>query len=125
MGLPLDNVLVVALEQAVAAPLCTSRLADAGARVIKVERPEGDFARSYDQVAAGESAYFVWINRGKESICLDIKEANDATLLQRILLTVVSLMSCTLRNENTSHFNPKLFHTTNIVYLSGYISYHH
>ena len=86
MGLPLSELLVVALEQAVAAPLCTSRLADAGARVIKVERPEGDFARSYDQVAAGESAYFVWINRGKESICLDIKEANDATLLQRILL---------------------------------------
>lgn len=85
MRFPLDGVLVVALEQAVAAPLCTSRLADAGARVIKVERPEGDFARSYDQVAAGESAYFVWINRGKESICLDIKASADADLLQRML----------------------------------------
>jgi itaconate CoA-transferase len=85
MALPLDGVLVVALEQAVAAPLCTSRLADAGARVIKVERPEGDFARGYDQVAAGESAYFVWINRGKESICLDIKDPVDAAVLQRIL----------------------------------------
>jgi crotonobetainyl-CoA:carnitine CoA-transferase CaiB-like acyl-CoA transferase len=85
MGGPLDGVLVVALEQAVAAPLCTSRLADAGARVIKVERPVGDFARDYDHVAGGESAYFVWINRGKESICLDIKNPEDAGLLRRMV----------------------------------------
>jgi len=85
MALPLQGVLVIALEQAVAAPFCTSRLADAGARVIKIERPEGDFARSYDDVAAGESAYFVWVNRGKESICLDIKSAEDAQLLQRMV----------------------------------------
>lgn len=85
MGLPLDGVLVIALEQAVAAPFCTSRLADAGARVIKVERAEGDFARYYDHVAHGESAYFVWVNRGKESICLDIKEPGDAGLLRRML----------------------------------------
>ncbi len=85
MGLPLEGLLVVALEQAVAAPFCTSRLADAGARVIKVERPEGDFARSYDHVADGESAYFVWVNRGKESICLNIKDSRDADLLRRIL----------------------------------------
>ncbi len=85
MGLPLQGVLVIALEQAVAAPFCTSRLADAGARVIKIERPEGDFARSYDHVAAGESAYFVWVNRGKESICLDIKNADDASLLRRMV----------------------------------------
>ena len=85
MGLALEGVLVVALEQAVAAPFCTSRLADAGARVIKVERPEGDFARSYDHVADGESAYFVWVNRGKESICLNIKDSRDADLLRRIL----------------------------------------
>jgi itaconate CoA-transferase len=85
MTLPLDGVLVIALEQAVAAPFCTSRLADAGARVIKVERAEGDFARSYDGVANGESAYFVWVNRGKESICLDIKEPHDAALLHRML----------------------------------------
>jgi itaconate CoA-transferase len=85
MALPLQGVLVIALEQAVAAPFCTSRLADAGARVIKIERPEGDFARSYDDVAAGESAYFVWVNRGKESICLDIKDADDAHLLQRMV----------------------------------------
>ncbi len=85
MALPLQGVLVIALEQAVAAPFCTSRLADAGARVIKIERPEGDFARSYDYVAGGESAYFVWVNRGKESICLDIKDARDASLLQRMV----------------------------------------
>lgn len=85
MTLPLQGVLVIALEQAVAAPFCTSRLADAGARVIKIERPEGDFARAYDAVAAGESAYFVWVNRGKESICLDIKDAGDAQLLQRMV----------------------------------------
>ena len=85
MGLALEGLLVVALEQAVAAPFCTSRLADAGARVIKVERPEGDFARSYDHVADGESAYFVWVNRGKESICLNIKDSRDADLLRRIL----------------------------------------
>jgi itaconate CoA-transferase len=85
MALPLQGVLVIALEQAVAAPFCTSRLADAGARVIKIERLEGDFARSYDDVANGESAYFVWVNRGKESICLDIKDADDAHLLQRMV----------------------------------------
>jgi itaconate CoA-transferase len=73
------------MEQAVAAPYCTSRLADAGARVIKVERAEGDFARSYDHVADGESAYFVWLNRGKESVCLNIKNPRDRDLLQRML----------------------------------------
>jgi itaconate CoA-transferase len=81
----LDGILVVSVEQAVAAPYCSSRLADAGARVIKVERPDGDFARSYDRVAKGQSAYFVWLNRGKESIALDIKEPDDAALLHRIL----------------------------------------
>ena len=82
---PLDGVLVVALEQAVAAPYCTSRLADAGARVIKVERREGDFARGYDRAVHGESSYWVWINRGKESIALDVKRADDLALLQRLL----------------------------------------
>jgi crotonobetainyl-CoA:carnitine CoA-transferase CaiB-like acyl-CoA transferase len=82
---PLDGILVVALEQAVAAPLCSSRLADAGARVIKIERPEGDFARGYDHVVQGESAYFVWVNRGKESVVLDIKAAEDAALLARMV----------------------------------------
>ncbi|MEE8506090.1 MAG: CoA transferase, partial [Kiloniellales bacterium] len=77
----LEGLLVVALEQAVAAPYCTSRLADAGARVIKIERVDGDFARAYDRVVKGESAYFVWLNRGKESVVLDIKDAADKALL--------------------------------------------
>jgi itaconate CoA-transferase len=81
---PLEGLLVVALEQAVAAPFCSSRLADAGARVIKIERSDGDFARAYDDVVHGESAYFVWLNRGKESICLDIKDPQDQALLQRL-----------------------------------------
>lgn len=86
MTRPLQGLLVVALEQAVAAPICTVRLADAGARVIKVERAEGDFARAYDRVVDGESAYFVWLNRGKESICLDIKEASDLALMRAMIL---------------------------------------
>ncbi len=84
-ALPLDGVLVVALEQAVAAPYCSSRLADAGARVIKIERPEGDFARGYDGTVHGQSSYFVWINRGKESIALDLKRSQDMALLERLL----------------------------------------
>lgn len=84
-SLPLDGILVVALEQAVAAPLCTQRLADAGARVIKIERAEGDFARGYDQVVHGESAYFAWLNHGKQSLVLDIKAPDDRTLLEAIL----------------------------------------
>ncbi len=84
MARDLEGLLVVALEQAVAAPLCTARLADAGARVIKVERPGGDFARSYDRLVHGESAYFVWANRGKESICLDLRQADDLALLRRM-----------------------------------------
>ncbi len=81
----LSGVLVVALEQAAAAPFCTMRLADGGARVIKVERKEGDFARSYDDVAHGESAYFVWLNRGKQSIVLDIKSPDDARVLESMI----------------------------------------
>jgi itaconate CoA-transferase len=85
MPLPLEGLLVVALEQAVAAPMCTCRLADAGARVIKIERPEGDFARGYDDVANGEASYFVWLNRGKESVVLDLTKANDKALLAAML----------------------------------------
>jgi itaconate CoA-transferase len=84
-GRPLDGLLVVALEQAVAAPLCSSRLADAGARVIKIERSDGDFARFYDRVAKGQSSYFVWLNRGKQSIVLDIKNEADRALLHRMI----------------------------------------
>ncbi len=85
MTLPLEGLLVVALEQAVAAPMCTCRLADAGARVIKIERPEGDFARGYDDVANGESSYFVWLNRGKESVVLDLTKAADKALLAAMI----------------------------------------
>ena len=76
---------MLSLEQAVAAPYCSSRLADAGARVIKIERASGDFARGYDSVVHGESSYFVWLNRGKESLVVDIKSSDDAALLHRIL----------------------------------------
>ena len=85
MTLPLTGMLVVALEQAVAAPTCTCRLADAGARVIKIERPEGDFARHYDDVVHGESAYFIWLNRGKESVVLDLAQEADKALMERLL----------------------------------------
>ena len=83
--LKLDELLVVSLEQAVAAPFCSNRLAHAGARVIKIERAEGDFARGYDSVVHGESAYFIWLNQGKESLQLNIKQDADAELLHRIL----------------------------------------
>jgi itaconate CoA-transferase len=113
MSLPLSGLLVVALEQAVAAPMCTCRLADAGARVIKIERPEGDFARGYDKLAKprelvskhggreragasqqadgpnavspGESAYFVWLNRGKQSLVLDLARDDDKAVLAALL----------------------------------------
>ncbi|WP_111732875.1 CaiB/BaiF CoA transferase family protein [Roseovarius amoyensis] len=83
---PLSGKLVISLEQAVAAPFCSSRLADAGARVIKVERKGvGDFARAYDSAVNGESAYFTWLNRGKESIALDIKDEDDRAILLKML----------------------------------------
>ena len=84
MGI-LDGLLVVSLEQAVAAPFVSSRLADAGARVIKIERVEGDFARNYDDVVQGHSAYFVWLNRGKESIAMDLRQPSELSLLKSIL----------------------------------------
>jgi itaconate CoA-transferase len=83
---PLDGVTVVALEQAVAAPFATRQLADLGARVIKIERPEvGDFARSYDTTAKGQSSYFVWLNRSKESLTLDVKGPHAAEVLAKLL----------------------------------------
>ena len=82
---PLDGILVVALEQAVAAPFASRLLADAGARVIKVERPEGDFARNYDVAANGISSYFAWLNRGKESIALDLKQEGDRVFLDGVI----------------------------------------
>jgi formyl-CoA transferase len=85
MTLPLSGLLVVSLEQAVAAPMCSCRLADAGARVMKIERPEGDFARYYDGFAHGECSYFVWLNRGKESVVLDLTKDVDKALLRAML----------------------------------------
>lgn len=82
---PLSGITVVAIEQAVAAPFATVRLADAGARVIKIERPEGDFARGYDSVVNGQSSYFVWLNRGKESLVLDIASAEGKEHLGELL----------------------------------------
>ena len=81
----LEGLLVVSVEQAVAAPYCACKLAEAGARVIKVERPEGDFARGYDSAARGESAYFAWLNRGKESIALDLKDDDDLAIVKRMI----------------------------------------
>ncbi len=81
----LSDVLVVSLEQAVAAPYCSRLLAEAGARVIKLERPGGDFARHYDNVVNDESAYFVWLNAGKESLEIDLKDPEEKALLSRLL----------------------------------------
>lgn len=85
MNPPLHGVLVVSLEQAVAAPLATQRLAAAGARVIKVERPEGDFARGYDRAANGISSYFAWLNHGKEAIALDLASDPDRSVMDALL----------------------------------------
>ncbi len=81
----LSGVLVISIEQAVAAPHVSGRLAEAGARVIKIERDAGDFARDYDRLVHGESAYFVWLNRGKESVCLDIKSPDGKAILDEML----------------------------------------
>ena len=85
MASDLSGLFVVSVEQAVAAPYLSGRLAEAGARVIKVERPEGDFARQYDHLVHGESAYFVWLNRGKESVCLDLRQEDDKALLEEMI----------------------------------------
>lgn len=83
--LPLEGLTVVAIEQAVAAPFCSARLADAGARVIKIERPEGDFARGYDDVVVGQSSYFVWLNRGKELLIVDLASTEGKETLRGLL----------------------------------------
>jgi len=93
----LDGLLVVSMEQAVAAPFVSSRLADAGARVIKIERPEGDFARKYDHVVNGNSAYFVWLNRGKESITMDLSKQEEI----RLLLTMLQKADVLIQNFKT------------------------
>ena len=86
MSRPFDGILVVSIEQAIAAPYCTRQLADHGARVIKVERPDGgDFARAYDSRARGLSSHFAWINRSKESLVLDLKAPDSVAVLKRLI----------------------------------------
>src|SRR5436190_18820986 len=86
MSRPLDDILVVSLEQAIAAPYCTRLLADQGARVIKVERPDGgDFARAYDTRTRGLASHFVWTNRSKESLALDLKDSEAIDALRQII----------------------------------------
>jgi crotonobetainyl-CoA:carnitine CoA-transferase CaiB-like acyl-CoA transferase len=122
---PLDGLLVVAIEQAVAAPFCTARLVQAGARVIKVEREEGDFARGYDKAAKDESSYFIWLNQGKQSVCLDFKSAEGAQLLRNILkkadvliqnLSPGALPRAGFSTKEMHDLNPKLI----ICNISGY-----
>jgi formyl-CoA transferase len=83
--LPLEGIVVVSIEQAVAAPFCATRLADAGATVIKVERPEGDFARAYDANILGQSSYFIWLNRGKKSVCIDLASDEGRADLEALI----------------------------------------
>ncbi|MDU6378132.1 MAG: CoA transferase, partial [Bradyrhizobium sp.] len=90
--LPLEGITVVAVEQAVAAPFCSSRLADAGAHVIKIERPEGDFARGYDAAAKGQSSYFVWLNRGKDSLVVDLAKPDGRAELERLIASADVLL---------------------------------
>ena len=82
---PLEGLLAISVEQAIAGPMCGRLLADAGARVVKVERPEGDFARAYDRLLDGESVYFVWLNRGKESVVCDLAVAEDRALFEALV----------------------------------------
>ena len=90
--LPLEGLIVIAVEQAVAAPFCSSRLADAGAHVIKVERPEGDFARGYDAAARGQSSYFVWLNRGKDSVVIDLATKEGRGALEELIASADVLL---------------------------------
>ena len=90
--LPLEGITVIAVEQAVAAPFCSSRLADAGATVIKIERPEGDFARGYDAAAKGQSSYFVWLNRGKQSVVVDLATKEGRAELEELIASADVLL---------------------------------
>jgi itaconate CoA-transferase len=90
--LPLEGIKVIAVEQAVAAPFCSSRLADSGAEVIKIERPEGDFARGYDAAAKGQSSYFVWLNRGKESAIVDLATKEGRAELEGLIASADVLL---------------------------------
>ena len=90
---PLEGITVVALEHAIAAPFCSRQLADQGARVIKIERPgTGDFARGYDTRVRGLASHFVWTNRSKESLSLDLKHPKAAGIMQQLLAHALSLI---------------------------------
>lgn len=121
----LEGLLVVSIEQAVAAPFCSARLVQAGARVIKIERDEGDFARGYDTAAKGESSYFTWLNQGKESVCLDFKSDEGAVVLWAMLekadvfiqnLSPGAMARAGFSSEKMLGANPKLI----ICNVSGY-----
>lgn len=123
--LPLDGVTVVSLEQAVAAPFATRQLADLGARVIKIERDTGDFARGYDDKVGRMSSYFVWLNRGKESIVLDLKSDDGLSVLKKLVsqadilvqnLAPGAIERLGLGPDDALALNPRLIHTS----ISGY-----
>ncbi len=121
----LEGLLVVSVEQAVAAPYLSSRLAEAGARVIKIERPEGDFARGYDRLVMGESAYFVWLNRGKESVCLDLREEGArATLAAMVARADIFIQNLAPGAIGRMGFAPETLRTRHpgliTVSISGY-----
>ena len=125
MSQPLDGITVVALEQAVAAPFATRQLADLGARVIKIERDSGDFARGYDASVKGMASYFVWLNRGKESVVMDLKQPDDFAMLKRIVaeadvlvqnLAPGALDRLGLTAKIAHELNPRLIY----VSISGY-----
>jgi itaconate CoA-transferase len=114
---PLKGITIVTVEQAVSAPLASCRLSDAGARVIKIERDSGDFARDYDDVVNGQSTYFVWVNRGKESVRIDLKSDDGQKLLLRLVekadvfiqnLKPGSLKKLGLQSEKLRELYPRL-----------------
>lgn len=125
-ALPLAGCTVISFEHAIAAPLCTRQLADLGARVIKIERRErGDFARGYDQRVHGQSSHFIWTNRGKESLTLDIKQPAAQTIISRLLdqcdvlvenLAPGALGRCGLSHESLAKKFPQLIYCS----ISGY-----
>ena len=82
---PLEGIVVVSMDQAISAPFASRQLADLGATVIKVERPEGDFARHYDSIVKGTSAFFVWANRGKHSVTVDMSNEDEASTLEALI----------------------------------------
>lgn len=126
MNRPLEDILVVSIEQAIAAPYCTRLLADMGARVIKVERPDGgDFARNYDKRARGLSSHFVWTNRSKESLALDLKDGAAIAALKKLIgradvfiqnLAPGAADRLTLGHDQLRQKNPKLITCS----ISGY-----